>query len=78
MAIEDRGKPKRPVRAPKNGGGRSSLAGLSNYSGLPGQGQPPSGDRFVCPKGCGFEWVRFAVGDEIPKCPKHGIKLVRA
>ncbi|MCW4116072.1 hypothetical protein NPA31_013990 [Aurantimonas sp. MSK8Z-1] len=45
---------------------------------LPGETDPPTGDRFVCPHGAHYGWVRMIVGEEIPECPVHGVTLVRA
>ncbi|MCA1619990.1 MAG: hypothetical protein LC795_11890 [Acidobacteria bacterium] len=38
---------------------------------------PPSNDGYVCPYG-DETWERVHVGDEVPVCSKHGVKLIRA
>ncbi|WP_432513844.1 hypothetical protein [Kineococcus sp. SYSU DK001] len=48
------------------------------YQGLPGAPGPITADRFRCPTaGCGFEWVRPALGHRVPPCPSHGAALGR-
>lgn len=57
---------------------RSSPSGGAGFSGLPGRGDPPRGDLFICPNGCGHQWRRFFVADRIPECPKDHVRLVPA
>lgn len=42
---------------------------------LPGLPTMPLGTYFVCPEG-DFDFVREAVGDEVPLCPTHRLQLI--
>jgi hypothetical protein len=53
------------------------VAGSATFSALPGRGDPPEGDCYVCPKGCEYRWVRHSLIDEIPNCPTHNVELIK-
>jgi hypothetical protein len=38
---------------------------------------PPSNDSYICPYG-DETWERVHVGDEVPVCSKHGVRLISA
>lgn len=44
---------------------------------LSGDGEIVDVDRFHCPGG-DLIWYRFEVGEEIPECPRHGVRLTRS
>lgn len=47
------------------------------YEPLPGQGQPLTAAKYVCPEpGCNYTWSRRSVGQPIPECPNHRVPLV--
>jgi hypothetical protein len=61
-------------KKPKDSEDRGKVKG---FEPLPGQAQPISPTRYVCPNtGCNEFWDRRSVGQPIPKCSIHDVELL--
>jgi len=61
-------------KKPKDSEARGKVKG---FEPLPGQAQPISPTRYVCPNtGCNEFWDRRSVGQPIPKCSIHDVELL--